>query len=210
MLGCELPVLFSFTNNSHQLKNYKIRLTRKKVSVIGQSGLVKKVSKLGMKLFFSFVIFVAFCNVKGQILHKAFKNIFKDNLEQDDTLTIVSTEKQKDKSDSKLFFLVSDIPRVVTRFKNETPKFELSSSAIMFLDSVASLEVFNNRTILSLTFSMSQQLFIYCQDGSFEKIEKMWTFRETKPIVQYEYFLVEDDYYVQLLTFIWYAPGKCD
>lgn len=34
--------------------------------------------------------------------------------------------------------------------------------------------------------------------------------RTVKPIIQYEYFVLEEEKSIKLLTFIWYAPQKCN
>lgn len=56
---------------------------------------------------------------------------------------------------SSLGDLQADIPHVVLKFEYQPKEFRLNSSAIVSLDSVESLETFNNRIILPSFFSVS-------------------------------------------------------
>lgn len=84
--------------------------------------------------------------------------------------------------------------------------FRLESSAIVLLNSVSTLSTFNNRTILPASYSMKQQLFIYLPDGTFNKVAMMFLHL---PIFNYEYFVIEEDKWIRLLTFVWFTKTWC-
>lgn len=82
----------------------------------------------------------------------------------------------------------------------------------MLLDSVDSLEDFNNRTILPQTFSMGQQIIVNIENGIFDEIMQLNTRRSNSTqyaITQYEYFLIEEKDSVKLLTFTAFLPEEC-
>lgn len=125
-----------------------------------------------MKHFLIFTTIVAFCKVESfsrdfnkNALQKTFGNI-SQALAQRNHLTSVVTES----AFSGAATVTAGILHVVARFKNNSERFPLNSSAIVFLDSVASLEAFNTRTTLPTTFSTTQQLFIHCRNGSQDEI----------------------------------------
>lgn len=96
-----------------------------------------------MKIFFGFVILAAFCNVKSQNVQKAFKKITEVLLKQNNhLLSIVVEENSSDKIDLKLILMASEIPHVVSIFKNEnsTKTLKLHTSAIVLLDTFSSLK----------------------------------------------------------------------
>lgn len=164
-----------------------------------------------MKFFLVFVTSVSFCTHEtfsvNTVLRRAFENISEALKQKSHMLSLVLGDLTSYSSDSGLFELVSHIPHVVTRFENESKTFRLNSSAIIISDSIATVQSFNKRTILPVTFSINQQLFIHCQDGTYEKIAT--SIGNENSVGQHEYFVVEEEAAIRLLTFVYYAPKKC-
>lgn len=84
-----------------------------------------------MKLFLGLVIFAALCNVKTQSVQKAFEKIF-EVLSKQYHLSVVVSDKPKDKIDSKLAI---EIPHVVARFGNDKNKTKNFVRNCVFLTS---------------------------------------------------------------------------
>lgn len=142
-----------------------------------------------MKFFVVVVIFIAFCKIDSVLLvpklslQKAFVNISKTLARRNHLVSIVSVGGPEDQGDLTSLVPFADKPHVVAKFDSESKKFQLNSSALVLLDSVESLAKFNKRVILPSTFSTSQQLFIYCQDGTFDKIAELNTWRSKEPAI---------------------------
>lgn len=77
------------------------------------------------------------------------------------------------------------------------------------LASEAALVDFNNLTVLPVTFSMSQQIFVYCETGSFSSIAKIRIPKKEIGIMLSEYFIVEEEKSIKLFTFTLFTPKKC-
>lgn len=77
------------------------------------------------------------------------------------------------------------------------------------MDSVKSLENFNNLTKLPFTFSVLQQLVIFLQNGTFEEVVMVASPEVKNSIIEYEYFVIEEENSVHMLTFVWYSSEKC-
>lgn len=103
----------------------------------------------------------------------------------------------KDKSSSKIIDnLVAKIPHVLALQKHRE-QIELRSSTIMSLDSLRSLERFNFETKMSSRFAASNQVIIHVEKGT---SDDLMTIKPT-PLSQYEYFFIEEEAFIRLLTF---------
>lgn len=158
-----------------------------------------------MKFSRAFLIFVIFCEIgsikvpNSSAMKKAFVDIVYAVSKQSHLLSIV-------RGSNITYFDVSTAyaskPHNVVTFDEDSNDFRLNSSAIVSLDSIESLLIFNNHTVVPVTLAMSQQLIIYCQDATFDQIA-MTEFSNTEtPILQYEYFVVEGEKSIRLLTFL--------
>lgn len=169
-----------------------------------------------MKLFANFASLVIFVFAKSfprdfkyNALKKAYVNISLSLPKQNYLLSLVIGSNSSEKINSAIIASTTTTPHVVAKFDSKMEKFSLNSSAIVSLDSIESLEKFNQRTILPVTFSMKQQLIIYCRDGTYDQIDKIKTSRIHRPIVQYEYFVIEEEKSIRLLTFVWFTQPFC-
>lgn len=92
--------------------------------------------------------------------------------------------------------------------------FELNDSAIITTDSVKSLNhffrFFDTRNDLPKRF----QFFVLCFEATYEDIvsaERVYrTVNKLKPLVEFLYFVVEEENFIKLLTFVWYSSGMCN
>lgn len=114
---------------------------------------------------------------------------------------------------------------------------EHNSSALLTFNSFQDFRDFNQKVNLTNDYYRPLQLFIYCEDASINDLHHLpqdvienplnareplyfnrgvdtpWEviyFRaDLMDIIQYEYFLIDEDKFVRLLTFLWYLPGYC-
>lgn len=114
-----------------------------------------------MKLLTSFVIF--FISIKTEkmkqnlrpiALQEALKSIVEVLSDQNHLVSIVLSKQSSDNYNPVLFGLTSAIPHTVASIRKETGIIKISSSAILILHSVASLNMLNQLTTLPSTFSM--------------------------------------------------------
>lgn len=147
-----------------------------------------------MKFKLLFIIFLTFTqirslsNCKNKRLKKSFEIMAKVFTQHNHVVTVVISKS--DEINSYCFASIVAVPHVVTRFDSKKSEWTLNSSAIVLLDSVASLKTFNQLTVLPWTFALSQQIFIFFREGTYEELAKIPVVRAKTPIVQYEYFLV--------------------
>lgn len=89
---------------------------------------------------------------------------------------------------------------------NASISFRLRESAVLSFDSMSSLTTFNKNSVLVNKFPKNLSFFVFCQNSTFEEISLLI---DTE-ILQYQYFLVEEESSVRLLTFVWYTAAKCN
>lgn len=77
----------------------------------------------------------------------------------------------------------------------------------MLLETVAAIAEFNTDSLRHRSWSYSQHLIIYVRTGTFSEIAMI---EQKKPFIYYEYFIIEEDASLRLLTFISYSPQKCN
>lgn len=165
-----------------------------------------------------YLVVAIFCKVveilsqdtKRNSLQKAFVDIAEFLATRNYLVAVVEGPAFSKASQLISLAITAGIPQAVTKLENEKELFWLDSSAIVLMTSVNSLKKFNDRTFLPASFSMQQQLFVYCRGGTFDEISRIETLRNITPIVQFEYFVIEEKKSIRLLTFLWYTPKKCD
>lgn len=169
-----------------------------------------------MKFYLEFVIIVAFSNVgtfshgsRDKVLQKALVDIVEALSKQDYLLSIVLGSSSEDTYSAPLA-LTAEIPHIVAKLDNEENKLKLNSSAIVILDSVASLNAFNKRTVIPSSFPRAKQLFISLHNGTFAEIESQINTTDaiTGKVVPYQYFIVLAEKTVKLLTFVYPSTGN--
>lgn len=169
-----------------------------------------------MKFYLVFAIFVSLFSLEtlsqknGNNSHdEAFAKFLKSVAKGNHVVSVILGEGTKEEMNSDIITATVGFPHVVSRFNSKCEKFTLNSTAVVSLFSVKYLELFNNRASLLSTFSMQQQLIIFLQNETFEHLGMLATSRKEKPIIQHEYFVIEEKETIRLLTFLWYLPGMC-
>lgn len=98
-----------------------------------------------------------------------------------------------------------NVPYKVEHFKQNLKKAEIKTSAVLMFSSVKSLTKFNKNVFLS-NFSPNPQFFVFCRNASFNEISSL----KEDEILQFEYFLVDEENSIKLLTFEWFTSTKCN
>lgn len=91
---------------------------------------------------------------KSESLQKAFANITTVLQKQNYVLSIAFDSSQYNQNDLTSLISFADIPHVVAHFDSQSEQLDLNSSAVVLLDSIASVKRFNNRAFMPVTFSM--------------------------------------------------------
>lgn len=102
--------------------------------------------------------------------------------------------------------------------------FKLCESAVLTFDSMASLKDFNIKFELTNKFSKTLVFFVFCVGAIFDDIstlkEPLVSMREKRKglfvnpnemqhILQFQYFIVEEEDSIRLVTFVFYSPESC-
>lgn len=121
-------------------------------------------------------------------------------------------------------FKNQNVPFTYINFEMECRYYDVESSAIIFVDSINSLSAFNSKAELLNVFPKPFHLFLLCLNVTFDEILSLKTAdivkrklrqgikiypNEMAEILQFEYFVLEEQDAVRLLTFVWYTPEKC-
>lgn len=110
-----------------------------------------------MKFESILVAFVCLCGVNSlsrkSTLHNAFFGIMEDLSKRNHLLTLVLGGGISD--DEAALTASADVPHITaTWIENKTTKFQVNYSAIVLLDSLASIKAFNRHANYSLEFSI--------------------------------------------------------
>lgn len=158
-----------------------------------------------------FVMILAFCEGKT-FWQTSFVDIVKSLSQTNYEVSVIVDKAHMNQNGAFPFDSFAEVPHTIANFNDGTKTLKLTSSAIVLLQSADLLMPFNDRVILPSKFSTRQQLFVYCEDQTFDKIaviEETATMHRSI-IVQHEYFVVEEETSVRLLTFVWYTPERCN
>lgn len=109
--------------------------------------------------------------------------------------------------------------------ENKNIRQEVKESGFLLFDSISSLKEFNMKVIFANEYAKKFKFFVICQNVSVEDISSLEGREVLIPkrqirllgheyyvpdILHFQYFLVEEDEAVKLMTFVWYSQGKCD
>lgn len=191
-----------------------------------------------MKLFVFTAILASLCkehfvtsnHVKSASkLSRAFKDISKTfyNLNREGSTINYSTDLE---TINAVVHRNSDddvLPSKIKNIKLELDKqnYDLDDSAILSFDSFQSLSRFNEIVNLTNIFPKMFLFYVYCRDASIKDITSLKDADNLKRhgafdlffgralmtnILQYQYFIVNEENGFRLMTFVWQAPGKCE
>lgn len=107
-------------------------------------------------------------------------------------------------------FLIRNSNLEISSFKiinsNEESLIELSESAVLIFNSVNDLEDFNEKVKLTNVLPAALRYFVYIKSGSLVNLSKL----SDTQILQYQYFLINVEGSIKMMTFVWYTPNKCN
>lgn len=153
---------------------------------------------------------LAFENVTSHLFRLETRMFIKNYGIDSETLTWLLLKRLNEKG---MPFRLQNLEIDVKRFLHD-------SSAFLTFDSFEKLCEFNKKLFLTNDYYKPLQLFVYCQDASIEDITSLalsverftsasYFKIELSDIIQYEYFLVDDSQFINLMTFFWYSPAEC-
>lgn len=152
-----------------------------------------------------------FGEIRSSLLSKAFANI-TDALVTSSTLVSVITVGSDLKSVTsavlKQSFTVGE-PQYVRNFTTFEEDVGLNNSAIVLVESMSQLIEFNENVNLTNNYSTPFQFFVYCHGATLEEISRLEENKETENIFQFEYFIIDQEDYIQLMTFVWHTKTEC-
>lgn len=142
--------------------------------------------------------------IDRNLLKDAFLKISTDLIQRNRLLSVVLDENQENEA----VFIVLSIFAGTSHFvaSKGTKTLRMKTTSIVLVDTIAALKIFESNTLLHSSFSKSNQLMIYIQSGTYDEIASMELRRQ---IVFHEYFIIEEETTIRLLTFVWYTPTKC-
>lgn len=109
----------------------------------------------------------------------------------------------QDKVSNETLKLSATIPHIVSKFPNIFPRYEMKSSAIVSIKSIAALIDFRSRLSLHLNFPMTNQVIFHIRNGTFDELKMIKT-------AETDYFVIEEEFSIRLLTFVQFTPEKCN
>lgn len=173
---------------------------------------------------FIFVLLILFTNGKcsNQKNRKnlseisiAFENITSHLNKVDYDIFLVNYGKKVDTLASSIMKKLSE-KEIPYNFKNLEAKvinvrnfsgYPMNGSGVLTFDSVEAFKNFSRASIYYVNkFAKQFQFFVFCLDATFEDLNTLSDIR----LKHFFSFLLEDDYSLKLMTFIWYFPGNCN
>lgn len=93
-------------------------------------------------------------------------------------------------------------------FKNVSQRDgdKISESAIINFDSFDSLKEFNRKVKLTNRFPKLLQFIVHCENMTVSEVKQL----DNSEILPFQYFLVEQEDSIALLTFVWYTAQQCN
>lgn len=170
-----------------------------------------------MKYFLFFALIVSFYELGAVLrgfdkksLQVAFLNILASMEESNHLVSIIMVGNTTHQAPTAAILpQASGVPHKVSHIHREIDKFALDSSAIMIFDSAATLKRFNDDVEVSLSFTVSQRLFVYVELGTYADVKSVGPIGVDWLVLKFEYFVLEEAELIRLLTFVIYEPGKC-
>lgn len=158
------------------------------------------------------------------MLSEACKSLTQELTETSKEISIVNFESEEKVFDSLIFKIVKakDWPYKIEILDSAMPRYKLENSAMMFFETVDSLEDFNMKVALTNKYAKKLKFFIYIKTATFDEIESLHELETLRPqskgpmdfnhrtgILQFQYFIVHDESSFRLLTFEWFALNNC-
>lgn len=105
--------------------------------------------------------------------------------------------------------------------------FTVNESSIMTFNSMKKLNDFNKKVNLTNVYASPFKFFVHCENATFDEISRLnendiekrkdrksgayhgEIQNEMTEILQYQYFIIDEEISMSLATFVWYTPEKC-
>lgn len=151
----------------------------------------------------------AVCSSSNFEFLEAFKKVTQALAESSNYLSFVTVGNR---NDSRILdhFSESGVPFSVRHFGYSDEIFEINTSAIISVDSFNDLVDFNERVVLTNSSSKPFQFFVHCDGATIDEISKLEENDKTKAIFHFEYFLIDQDDSIRLMTFVWNTATTCN
>lgn len=175
------------------------------------------------------LILILFKTIYASKFHfQAFQNISKALEESNHEVSVISVNGSSDFIEFSVLknFRDQNVPHSVVAFEslNSSEYKGINTSAVIVFDSVGNLKDFNNETFtcnkpkfntlttLKSDFFYPFQIFVFCPGLNKTILSSM---KDNPPpknsiMLRYEYFIVDEGDFIDLYTFVWYTPEKCD
>lgn len=180
-----------------------------------------------MKLLFKILVLSIFlkvnCILKCQ--YQAFKDISRALAAANYEVSVISVNGRSDFIESVVLktFQDQNVPHSILSFKDlNSPDYKgINTSAVIAFDSINSLKSFNNETYtctkskyndvstLKSDFYYPFQFFVYCPGLTHAKLT-LFEDQIYDHMLRYEYFFVDESDVINIYTFVWYTPEKCN
>lgn len=117
---------------------------------------------------------------KSIALQEALAGIVQSLMNRSHMLTIIKSENASMIAEIAIASATAGVPHVVEKIVRLRKKIILNSSAIVAVESVGSLVRINQITFYEPSFSMSQQVIVYCENGTFDDMSKLLISKESE------------------------------
>lgn len=109
-------------------------------------------------------------------------------------------------TDSNIFRNINHKPhRIVNIRQSEQIKFAIDESSVLMFASFNLLRKFNDQYKFVNTYPKSFRFIVYCDKLSANDLATL----SDSTMIQYQYFMVNEDDNIKLHTFVWYTAKKC-
>lgn len=140
---------------------------------------------------------------------KAFANIASEIGNSNHSLSVIAFDTSDDIFEAKILKIL-ERPRKSSQFVVGARRPKVSTTnAVIFIETVRSLRLFNEKAELTSNYSKPYQFFVICREATFETISSLEENNFTAAAIQFEYFIVDKGSSITLLTFVWYTSVKC-
>lgn len=143
------------------------------------------------------------------VASKSFLSLTKALIDSSNDLSFVSDNNLTRSSILQQTF-AGGIPVTVKQFAKAENTLELNSSAIVSMESIGNLQAFNEKVVLTNKYTKPLQFFIHCKDATIDQLSKLEESDKSKAIFQYEYFVVDLNESILLMTFVWHTAAVCN
>lgn len=209
-------MFFECDNHSFTVKVLNCEVIFQKfIQIIMKTSIIKPI----------LVILICFKCLKAQrdekIVSYAFKNLIQTMAENNHDIQVTLCDVKKNLND---FPVIESLKTLTAPFKiKNQQESTIENSGFLMFESIESLNSFNNKTEITNKYSASLQFFVFCEGATVKEISELKetfvlsTMKYPKrsflyqigSILQFQYFIVNEEKFLKLMTFVWYKPENC-